>query len=148
MGHQHGTTRQDDEVAVVLGLQVHPGVGGQVMGGDVRHGPVDPLHVPSQTLAENLLGLADGLEAVELLLGAGGKLGLVEILSGLAKSQSHITKSLPRFRQTLLQVAVSNFLEDCLSRLGKISLPLAQLIPACLTRSPGGAGGRVDTQLV
>lgn len=115
MGHQDGAPGEDHEVAVVLGLDVDPGVGREVVGGDVRHGPVDPLHVPSKALAEDLLGLADGLEAVELLLGARGKFGLVEILSGLAQGQPHITESLPGLGQALLQVAVGHLLEDCLS---------------------------------
>ena len=73
VGHQDGAPGQDDEVAVVLGLHVDPGVGWQVMGGDVGHGPIDSLHVPTQALAEDLLGLADRSKAVELLLRPGGK---------------------------------------------------------------------------
>ena len=95
--HEDGAAGQHHEVAAVLGVQVEARHGGQVVRRDVRHRAQRPLHVAAQALAQHLLALADRLEVVELLLGARGELGLVEIFPRLAQGQSHVTQALAGF---------------------------------------------------
>jgi len=51
----------------------------------------------------------------------------VDVITRLGEGQPHITETLPRLGQTLLQVRICDFLENCLTRFGEVTLTLRDL---------------------
>jgi len=61
----------------------------------------------------------------------------IDVITRLGEGQPHITETLPRLGQTLLQIRICDFLENCFTRFREVTLTLRDLVPAGLTRSAG-----------
>ena len=57
----------------------------------------------------------------------------VDVITRLGEGQPHITETLPRFGQTLFQIRICDFLENCFTRFGEVTLALRDLVSAGLT---------------